>query len=104
MELNEPPILGGDASVGMEPIFLSQNKNVIVDTIKPADRVENALLVRVYECMGAGTAASFTAAKPIVRIEETDMLEEQPRPLDRDALRHVEFGAFEIKTFLLYLK
>ena len=104
IELNEPPILGGDAPVGMEPIFLSQNKNVIVDTIKPADRVENALLVRVYECMGAGTAASFTAAKPIVRIEETDMLEEQPRPLDRDALRHVEFGAFEIKTFLLYLK
>ena len=42
--------------------------------------------------------------EPIVRIEETDMLEEQPRPLDRDALRHVEFGAFEIKTFLLYLK
>ena len=66
MELNEPPILGGDAPVGMEPIFLSQNKNVIVDTTKPADRAENALLVRVYECMGAGTAASFTAAKPIV--------------------------------------
>ena len=102
--LCEPPILGGDAPVGMEPIFLSQNKNVIVDTTKPADRAENALLVRVYECMGAGTAASFTAAKPIVRIEETDMLEEQPRPLDLDALRHVEFGAFEIKTFLLYLK
>lgn len=103
-ELSEPPILGAPVSLGTEPIFLSRSKNVIVDTIKPADRAENALLVRVYECMGTRTAASFTAAEQIVKIVETDMLEEQPRPLDRDALRHVEFGAFEIKTFLLYLK
>ena len=50
--------------------------------------------------MGMATTAAFTAAKNIVRIEETDMLEENPKAVD---LSRVEFGPFEVKTFLLYL-
>ena len=102
-ELNEPPVPGAAPPLGTEPIFLPQNKNIMVDTIKPADRVENALLVRVYECMGMKTSAAFTAAKAITKITETDMLEENPRCIDRNEPIRVEFGAFEIKTFLLYL-
>ena len=98
-ELNEG-ILFGSAADDLGPIFLSDKRNIVVDTIKPADTVENALLVRAYESMGMRTKAAFTAAKNITNIVQTDMLEENPEAVD---LSNVEFGPFEIKTFILYL-
>ena len=98
-ELNEMPIFGGVADT-LGPIFLPDQKNIIVDTIKPADTVENALLVRVYEAMGRQTDCAFTANERIAEIVETDMLEENPQPVD---LQKVHFGPFEIKTFILTL-
>ena len=100
-ELNESPIFGGDdCGVLNQPILLPNQKNIIIDTIKPADTAENTLLVRAYEAMGIQTNAVFTAAKTIRRIAETDMLEENLKDVD---IANVAFGAFEIKTFLLYL-
>ena len=98
-ELNEGIILGSAAD-DLGPIFLADKKNIVVDTIKPADTVENALLVRAYESMGMGTNAAITAAKNIQKIVQTDMLEENPEAVD---LSNVAFGPFEIKTFILYL-
>ena len=98
-ELNEEPIFCSAAD-DLGPIFLADKKNIIVDTIKPADTVENALLVRAYESMGMRTNTAFTAAKNITKIQQTDMLEENPEDVD---ISDVEFGAFEIKTFILYL-
>ena len=98
-ELNEG-ILLGSAADDLGPIFLADKKNIVVDTIKPADTVENALLVRAYESMGMGTNAAITAAKNIKKIVQTDMLEENPEAVD---LSNVAFGPFEIKTFILYL-
>ena len=77
---------------------------ILVDTVKPADRTENAILVRVYEAMGMGTRAAFTVSDRVRRVEETDMLEENGRTVDREALSALPFGAFEIKTFLLHLE
>ena len=98
-ELNEPMIACG-AGDELGPIFLSDKKNIIVDTIKPADCHENALLVRVYEAMGKQTDCAFTAHANVKTITETDMLEENPQSVD---LSHVHFGPFEIKTFILSL-
>ena len=98
-ELNEGPLFGSVCD-DLGPIFLTDKKNIIVDTVKPADTAENALLVRAYECMGMKTTTAFTAAGNITKIVQTDMLEENPEPVD---IANVEFGAFEIKTFLLYL-
>ena len=98
-ELNEPMIACG-AGDELGPIFLSDKKNIIVDTIKPADCHENALLVRVYEAMGKQTDCAFTAHANVKTITETDMLEENPQPVD---LQNVHFGPFEIKTFILSL-
>ncbi|MCD7755052.1 MAG: glycosyl hydrolase-related protein [Firmicutes bacterium] len=102
-ELNEPPIFGAQMDLLSEPIFLPENPNIVVETIKPADTVGNALLVRAYEAMGMATSARFTVAKQIRGIAETDMLEEHPVTLPCDGALHLEFGAFEIKTLLLYL-
>ena len=98
VECNEPVICGAAEYTGA--VFLPQNKNIIVETIKPADTVSNALLVRAFECMGQRTFASFTASEAVKSIAETDMLEENPRAVNPV---NVEFGAFEVKTFLLYL-
>jgi alpha-mannosidase len=98
-ELNEMPIFAGVAD-DLGPIFLPNAKNIIVDTIKPADTMENALLVRVYEAMGMQTDCSFTANPKIANIVETDMLEENPASVD---ISNVHFGPFEIKTFILSL-
>ena len=55
---------------------------------------------RLARAMGMATTAAFTAAKNIVRIEETDMLEENGQIVSLEKLR---FRPFEIKTFLLHL-
>ena len=99
VELNERPVLCGVCD-DLGPIFLPDAKNIIVDTVKPADTVENALLVRVYEAMGKQTDCAFTANARIQSVTETDMLEENPVPVD---LSKVHFGPFEIKTFILLL-
>lgn len=97
-ELNEALIIGAPDAEVNQPIFLSRSKNIIVDTIKPADTVDNALLVRAYETMGMQTDACFAVSPKIRRIVETDMLEEEPV----ETGTNIHFGAFEIKTFLLY--
>ena len=107
-ELNEPPVVGGVLPAGAEaalrPVFLPGEKNIVVDTVKPADTVENAILVRAYEAMGMGTNASFTMTEAVRRISEVDMLEENEAPLPlQDGRLAVSFGPFEIKSFLLYL-
>lgn len=98
-ELNEAPIFAA-AGDDLGAIFLPNQKNIIVDTIKPADCHENALLVRVYEAMGKQTGCAFTANPKIKTIAETDMLEENPQAVN---LQNIHFGPFEIKTFILQL-
>ncbi len=98
-QLNEAPILAycGD---DLGPIFLADKQNIVVDTIKPADTVPNALLVRAFEAMGKQTDCTFTAHERIQSVTETDMLEENAQNAD---LSSVHFGPFEIKTFILHL-
>ena len=96
-EQNEPVVFSGIAD-GLGPIFLADEKNILVETIKPADTMDNALLVRAYEAMGKQTDCAFTVSPRITKIVETDMLEENPQAVNPG---HVHFGSFEIKTFLL---
>ena len=98
-ELNEPLVCCG-ADDGLGAIFLADAPNIVVDTVKPADTVENALLIRAYEAMGKGTDCGFAVNPRVKNIAETDMLEENPSNVDPSC---VSFGAFEIKTFILYL-
>ena len=99
-ELNEPLTLGSPERMwDPAPILMPDRGNIVVDTVKPADTVDNALLVRVYEAMGLQTDCSFAVHDRITKIQETDMLEENPADVHPD---RVTFGAFEIKTFLLY--
>ena len=102
VELNEGVIFGGEAD-DCGAIFVGNRKNIVVETVKPSDTVENALLVRAYEAMGQATEAEFTISTRVRRVCETDMLEENGVEIPVDGTVKASFGAFEIKTFLLYL-
>lgn len=100
-EINEPLQFGCPDAAETGPIFLPECGNVVVDTIKPADTVPGAVLVRVYEAMGADTVTAVRISDRVKAMAETDMLEENPEA--RDIHAPLRFGAFEIKTILLYL-
>lgn len=91
------------AGTVQRPILVPDLKNIVVDTVKPADRAERTLTVRVYEAMGMDTDASFAVGAGIGKIEETDRLEENPAELRRGKTLDLSFRAFEIKTLLLHL-
>lgn len=96
--LNEP-LVCCESDDGLGSVFLPDAKNIMVDTIKPADTRENALLIRAYEAMGKQTVCAFAVNPRISRVTETDMLEENEESVNPACVR---FGSFEIKTFLLY--
>ena len=102
VELNEPTVFAPSGTV-QRPILVPAQRNIVVDAVKPADTAARAILVRVYEAMGMNTEAAFAVGDGITRVDETDMLEENPRELCRGETLRVPFGAFEIKTFLLHL-
>jgi alpha-mannosidase len=92
--------MGGPTVFDADPIFLPNAKNVIVETVKPADIQENALVIRAYEAMGKQTECAFSVHPKVKTVEEADMLEENGHAVDANC---VHFGPFEIKTFILQL-
>ena len=99
MEMNHA-LMGGPTVFDADPIFLPDAKNVIVETVKPADIQENALVIRAYEAMGKQTECAFSVHPKVKTVEEADMLEENGHAVDANC---VHFGPFEIKTFILQL-
>lgn len=97
--LNEPPLPGSAESSA--PICLSDRENIIIETIKPADTAQRAILVRAYEAMGMQTRTTLTLHSAIRRAVETNLLEEPIAPLPQD--HTTDFRPFEVKTFLMYL-
>ncbi len=101
-QLNEP-LLFGSVEDPDGPVFLSEHSNIIVDTVKPADTVENALLVRVYESMGMQTDTTFQVAKNVKKVSLVNMLELDGQVQTWQDRVSAHFDAFEIKSYLLYL-
>lgn len=100
-ELNEPVQLGSPEADRTGPIFLPEAENIIVDTVKPADSLPDAILVRVYEAMGRETVTPVRVSDRVKKVTETDMLEENG--VCRALPLSLHFGPFEIKTLLLHL-
>ena len=100
-ELNEPVQLGSPEADRTGPIFLPEAENIIVDTVKPAGSLPDAILVRVYEAMGRETVTPVRVSDRVKKVTETDMLEENG--VCRALPLSLHFGPFEIKTLLLHL-
>lgn len=98
-DLNEE-LLFGNAQAEGNPVFVAEKKNIVTETVMPAETREKALLVRVYEAMGMETETAVRVHPAVRHCEETDMLEENGQIVSLEKLR---FRPFEIKTFLLHL-
>ncbi|HRR99317.1 MAG TPA: glycoside hydrolase family 38 C-terminal domain-containing protein [Candidatus Sumerlaeia bacterium] len=101
-ELNTPIItLQSDATVACPPsLFTIDAPNVIVESIKWAEG-KKGYTVRLYEAGKMGTHVSIKFSSIPRRVWQTNMLEENPIPLDRaNSAINIYIRPFEIKTLV----
>ena len=100
-DLNHPPIVvEGFAEL---PSFVEITApNIILETIKPCEVEQQAFIVRLYECEGSWTSSGITFNLNVIKIEETNMLEETKQELSTDDMKNLTFRPFEIKTLKIY--
>ena len=86
-----------------QPAFLwTDRQNVVVETVKPCEETQSALILRLYECEGSRVSAHLRTGFPILRAELCDMMERTLEQLSPE--RPMFFTPFEIKTLKLYYK
>ncbi|WP_305767157.1 alpha-mannosidase [Candidatus Epulonipiscium viviparus] len=95
-ELNYPvkSFVGG---IALPKLLSVDMPNIVVESLKPCEDNEKALIARIYECEGSYTNVSIRYHKDIKEIVETNMLE-MPIPGDANPL---VFKPYQIRTFKL---
>lgn len=103
-QLNTPVIVSpGALNKPLAAPVLVEADNVIVEAVKPAEDIENAYVVRLYEAERARTVTRLTFPAHVKRVVETNMLEEAIADVAlADGVADVTFKPFEIKTFVCY--
>ena len=103
-ELNLPVIVAPGALTKALPApVLVEADNVIVEAVKPAEDIENAYVVRLYEAERARTTTQLTFPADVKCVKEANMLEEVFADVAlTDGVADVTFKPFEIKTFICY--
>lgn len=90
-----PFILESDAPAGT--FLMSSCRSVIAESVKPCEDVQNAMIVRLYECEGSRTdTVSLYTGFQAAAAFQCDMAENEIHPVDLAAL--TPFGPFEIRT------
>ena len=96
--------------VQLEVPFLSIDiPGVIVEALKPSEEGswddKRTITARIYEAEGAHTHGTLTCALPLVRVEQTNMMERQAQNLPlKEGSVNLSFRPFEIKTLLLTVR
>ncbi len=62
-------------AIACKPILHTEQPNVVIETIKPAEQGDG-LIVRLYEAFGATGTATFTVAPYVHTVEESSLLED----------------------------
>lgn len=95
--LNYPPIIV-DGAYSMPQLLSVDTSNIIVETVKPCEENEKAIIVRLYEAEGTYANATVSLTFPAIKAEETNMLEEIKQSLAFENGIALSFKPFEIKT------
>ncbi len=100
-EFNIAPIVAlGTAGAPFSLADISAT-NVIVDAVKQAED-GNGIVLRLYEASRTGTHATINFGVPVSSVAETNLLEEEAKPVALDGNSvSVYFRPFEIKTLLV---
>jgi alpha-mannosidase len=107
-ELNIPPQVEWapreDAGKACRESLCSvEGRSVIIETVKaPEDGAAGTVVLRLYESLGGRTETVVRFSRGVAAVYETDLLEEDPRPLmvTGDTVT-LDFRAFEIKTLVV---
>ncbi len=104
-ELNYPvTAYFGCEAVSEDALIQLDSDNIIVEAVKNAED-KDGIVVRLYETEGTHTFAELRTSIPVVRIEETDMLEYRKADISvSGGAVKLEFRPFEIKTLKLCKK
>lgn len=103
-ELNVPVHVLADVEKNLS--FASvDRKNVILETIKPAEDGSGDLILRLYEACGAACTATITLASEIAQAWKTNLLEANEDKIVCDTHQiPLNLKAFEIRTVRVQVK
>ena len=101
-ELNVP-VVAAEGETKLNGSFLTIDaKNIICEAIKPAESIENAYVIRLYECEGTKTKAKITLQRPAKEVIDSNMLEDEGEVIEiKDNTISATFKPFQIKTFVI---
>jgi len=101
--LNYPVIVRpGKLASPVEPLIRIGESNIIAEAIKPAEDIENAYVVRLYECERCRTACEIALASDVKEAWVVNMLEEEKYRLDiTDGKVKLDIAPFKIVTLML---
>lgn len=101
-ELNVPAVAVSGKAKTAAPLLTIDTDNVICEVVKPAELVDNAYVLRLYECEGTGTDAVISLSRAGKKVYETNMLEDITAQAEcADGRLKAHFRPFEIKTFMV---
>jgi alpha-mannosidase len=98
------PVMVLPGAAGERSLFSLDARNIVLETVKPAEDGSGDVIVRLYEAMRTATRCTLTTALPVESAMQTNMLEEEPVVLScQDGRIILDFRPFEIKTVRLRL-
>ncbi len=99
------PVEDGQAD-GLPPsysLLQLDSDTAIVEVVKQAEDGDG-LILRAFDSHGTHNHVALSFADKVVRVEETDLLEEQPSPVPSADGLSLRFSPYEIKTLRLHLE
>ena len=105
-DLNIPVMLVNGAVNKNETgsLFSLDAKNIVIETVKPAEDGSAKIVLRLYESMHMATACELKTSLPVRTAALADMLENEYENLVyTNGTIRLEFHPFEIKTVILTL-
>ena len=102
-QFNFPPVAVPGA-LDTAPLFVIDAPNILCEAVKPAEDVENAYVLRLYECERNHTRALLKLGRG-KKAYLTNFLEEKQQELNlnEELCAEMEFRPYEIKTVLVEL-
>lgn len=96
------PLIASRTAAAMEPLFSLEGEHVICETVKRAEDVENAYVLRLYECEGVPARCEVSLHDAVKGVERVNFLEEKQCDLPCENGRvSLSLRPFEIATLLV---
>ena len=102
-ELNVPYVcVQGKATSNEAFLQIGGDSSIICEAVKPAELIENAYVIRLYECERTAASASIKLSRPCKKAWIANMLEDKKEELSVNGNEiTLTFRPFEIKTLLI---